>query len=383
MFSTRSRAPLAYYFIIRFDGGSNVTKDRAGCGTSCSYVNSEGIELVLWDHYEFQPGWTNNQAEATGLLRGCEYLEKHGIREACFYGDSEIIMKGVFGSHSIGKEELVAIEIRIQSLLKNIKVMDWAQVYRESNSYCDALADMAIEHGNTVSNNYANGMSAVQLEADAIASLGRISTARHEQLREAANAERGDDYPFDEEFILPCLYTEEFSATAPAPPDERLIDHRCAGLVGTAHHLHNVLERAGLVIPRADAASLGDGTGRGRSMATSDLYATIVGATQAWPDDPGRPQSDEDLAARVGEWLDRADPESKVGLGNGTRLKNWARHVTGGGMEKSQQRSYSAGECAHPGGHGPPPPHANHPDQRGGGEMQDAGFQLRTSRVNS
>ena len=295
----------------------------------CSYYSAEDIEIVVWDHFEYHANWTNNEAEATGLLRGFQFLKDNNIPGASFYGDSEIIMKGIFGSQNISDPKLEPIAEQIQRLKSNILVHDWAQVFRESNSYCDALADKAIATGATKSTPYLEGRSLRALEAAAMASVAAIREARQRQEAEAAAAERQTGFPFDRQFMHACLYTEELTSKVPPPPIAQLVDFRCAGPIGSAHHLHNVLEDAGLVIPRADARSLGDGKGTGRSMATDDLYATVLKVMQARPDAKQRERTVMDLAKNVGEWLSKTVIDTRVGLGNGTKLQEWHRQATG------------------------------------------------------
>ena len=141
-------------------------------------MNDHNVEIVIWEHYEYRDGWTNNQAEATGLLRGCEYLVRQGITTASFYGDSEIILFGIFGGQDILEPELVPIAQQVIGQLQFITTRDWAQIGRESNGYCDLRADWALDTKSARSTAHIPEEGASALEAAARAILADIMAAR-------------------------------------------------------------------------------------------------------------------------------------------------------------------------------------------------------------
>lgn len=123
------------------DGASSGNPGEAGIGIII-YKDSE--EIVRESRYI--GAQTNNVAEYTALTLALEILEKHGIKNASIFSDSELVVKQMSGEYKIKNPDLKALALKAQTYKKRIKYT-LEHVRREGNCEADKLAKKASQRG--------------------------------------------------------------------------------------------------------------------------------------------------------------------------------------------------------------------------------------------
>jgi len=126
--------------LVYTDGASRGNPGPAGLGVSICSPAGEEIAGIK----EYLGVATNNQAEYRALERALQELSRRGIKQACFYADSELLVKQVNGLYKIKNSQLKIILDRIRNAGRGI---DWKieHVFREKNKRADQLANQAID----------------------------------------------------------------------------------------------------------------------------------------------------------------------------------------------------------------------------------------------
>lgn len=136
-------APLdaSYAYELRFDGGCRGNPGEGGAGA----VLFKGGVAVWAGWCELpDPATTNNVAEYSAMLFGCEALSRMGVDRVSILGDSKLIISQVNGDWQTREPHLVALRDRIRATLKHF---EWTATHipRAQNMVADALANHAMD----------------------------------------------------------------------------------------------------------------------------------------------------------------------------------------------------------------------------------------------
>jgi ribonuclease HI len=123
------------------DGASSGNPGDAGIGI---IIYKDKEEMVRESRYIGIQ--TNNFAEYTALTVLLEMLEKHGIKKARIFSDSELVVKQMSGEYKIKNQDLKVLAIKAQSYKKKIK-FTLEHIRREGNDEADDLAKRASQRG--------------------------------------------------------------------------------------------------------------------------------------------------------------------------------------------------------------------------------------------
>jgi len=123
------------------DGASSGNPGDAGIGI---IIYKDKEEMVRESRYIGIQ--TNNFAEYTALTVLLEMLEKHGIKKARIFSDSELVVKQMSGEYKIKNQDLKVLAIKAQSFKKKIKYT-LEHIRREGNDEADDLAKSASQRG--------------------------------------------------------------------------------------------------------------------------------------------------------------------------------------------------------------------------------------------
>ncbi|MGC8936700.1 MAG: ribonuclease HI [Candidatus Methanomethylicaceae archaeon] len=87
---------------------------------------------------------SNNVAEYTALVKGMEYLQKHGYRGPLeVKGDSQLVIKQMRGEYAVRAKRLIRLHQRAKELAKNFEGVVFEWVPREENAEADSLCRAA------------------------------------------------------------------------------------------------------------------------------------------------------------------------------------------------------------------------------------------------
>lgn len=133
---------------INTDGGSRGNPGPAAIGV---YAQSEG--QVIFKISEFVGHATNNYAEYQAVIYALEHLSANNIQsqKVSFVLDSELVVRQLNGIYRIKDPNLQILNSRIRSLIsqliktKNITLVTFTHVKRESNKEADALVNLALD----------------------------------------------------------------------------------------------------------------------------------------------------------------------------------------------------------------------------------------------
>jgi ribonuclease HI len=86
---------------------------------------------------------TNNMAEYEALIFRLTVALSLGVRGLLVKGDSQLVIKQVWGECSCNKHQLAAYLIHVRKLEKDFDILELQHVPREDNSAADALSTRA------------------------------------------------------------------------------------------------------------------------------------------------------------------------------------------------------------------------------------------------
>jgi ribonuclease HI len=118
-------------------------------GSSCGKGGGVGILLISprGEMFEFaitiQPTVTNNQAEYEALLRGLQYLKEAGAVSVEVYGDSELVIKQLYGQYKCKSDALRSYYEECREILKSFQLVILQHIPREHNEEANRLAQSA------------------------------------------------------------------------------------------------------------------------------------------------------------------------------------------------------------------------------------------------
>jgi len=88
---------------------------------------------------------TNNVAEYRALERALELLEEHGIVEADFFLDSQLVVRQLTGEYRVKDAKMRAFYQRVIRALAALGAWSVNHVPRAENKRADALANQALD----------------------------------------------------------------------------------------------------------------------------------------------------------------------------------------------------------------------------------------------
>lgn len=92
---------------------------------------------------------TNNVAEYYGLLAALDYAAGHGIKALRIRSDSELLVRQVKGQYKVKSADLKPLHERALKLARQLEYFVIEHVLREMNREADALANQALDGGDT------------------------------------------------------------------------------------------------------------------------------------------------------------------------------------------------------------------------------------------
>ena len=131
----------AFAYEMRFDGGCRGNPGPAGLG-AVLYKDGATVWAGWCDVPD--PATTNNVAEYSAFLFGCEALRRFKVDRVSILGDSKLVISQVKGDWQCREKHLIALRDRVRAALTNI---DWTarNVPRAANAVADALANHAMD----------------------------------------------------------------------------------------------------------------------------------------------------------------------------------------------------------------------------------------------
>ncbi|HTU34413.1 MAG TPA: reverse transcriptase-like protein [Candidatus Acidoferrum sp.] len=92
---------------------------------------------------------TNNVAEYYGLLAALDYAAEHGIKALRIRSDSELLVRQIKGQYKVKSADLKPLHERALKLVRQLEYFVIEHVLREMNREADALANQALDGGDT------------------------------------------------------------------------------------------------------------------------------------------------------------------------------------------------------------------------------------------
>lgn len=165
--------------ILFIDGGSRGNPGPAGYGVAIKNAGGETIDSLS----EYLGIRTNNVAEYSGLLAALEYAIRHHLSFVRIFSDSELLVRQMTGRYRVKSPDLLPLFNRAQELAAQIPRFEIEHIRRESNAAADALANKAMDQGETA------GPRRRTLRFDAIIENGVLKPLAAVQLPEKKKVE--------------------------------------------------------------------------------------------------------------------------------------------------------------------------------------------------
>jgi ribonuclease HI len=123
--------------MLFFDGSA---RQQVG-GAGVVLIDPNGDQVKYMVHLQFKA--TNNMAEYEALIFGLSAALSLGIRQLLMKGDSQLIIKQVYGECSCNEPRLAAYLLHVRKLEKDFTALELQHVPRADNSTADELSVMA------------------------------------------------------------------------------------------------------------------------------------------------------------------------------------------------------------------------------------------------
>ncbi|MEG0027111.1 MAG: 6-carboxytetrahydropterin synthase QueD [Raoultibacter sp.] len=132
--------------VLHTDGGSRGNPGPAGCG----FELRDSAGFLLASGGSFLGVTTNNVAEYSALVWGLQNAIAAGVTELQAVADSELMVKQMLGAYKVKSEDLKPLFLQARSLSAHFTRFSIAHVYRSDNKAADALANEAMDAGDSV-----------------------------------------------------------------------------------------------------------------------------------------------------------------------------------------------------------------------------------------
>ncbi|MFQ6104167.1 MAG: ribonuclease HI family protein [Candidatus Glassbacteria bacterium] len=127
-------------YAVYIDGASRGNPGPSGAGIVIEVPGGEKREVS-----RYLGERTNNQAEYEAFKLALEELKGLGVRKACFYSDSELLVRQLRAEYRIRNEGLRPLFGRVLSMLSDLEAYEIELIDRKSNKRADQLANFAID----------------------------------------------------------------------------------------------------------------------------------------------------------------------------------------------------------------------------------------------
>lgn len=127
---------------IYTDGGSRGNPGPAGGGGVIKDFDSKQ-DLA---HLSFWLGrTTNNQAEYQALIKTLEVAKKFQPQALTCYLDSQLVVYQLIGRYRVKNKDIKPLYEQVQTLIADIKKIEFKHLYRQDNAKADSLANQAMD----------------------------------------------------------------------------------------------------------------------------------------------------------------------------------------------------------------------------------------------
>lgn len=129
--------------VIHIDGGSRGNPGPSGFGVHAA----DGKGMIVAEHFGFIGVATNNVAEYRALLHAFELASARGAQRIEIRSDSELVVKQMNGVYKVKHPDMLTLWRKASMLRRGFDAADIKHVRREQNKEADALANRAMDLG--------------------------------------------------------------------------------------------------------------------------------------------------------------------------------------------------------------------------------------------
>ena len=147
LFEESYSAPPAGVYVANIDGASRGNPGPAAYAVI--FRAPDGAKLC--EFAKMIGRETSNIAEYYGLVAALDYAASHGIRALRIRSDSELLVRQMQGRYRVKNAALKSLHERAQKLVRALDYFVIEHVMREQNSDADALGNLALDRGGSVS----------------------------------------------------------------------------------------------------------------------------------------------------------------------------------------------------------------------------------------
>ena len=127
-------------YVLYFDGCCRGNPGASGIG-AVIYKDKQ----IIWKGSEFIGTRTNNQSEYMALILGLKNGLELGIKRLTVRGDSQLVISQMNGKYKVNSSLLMALYEQTKILCKSFAEVTFSHVYRNENTFADALANNAVD----------------------------------------------------------------------------------------------------------------------------------------------------------------------------------------------------------------------------------------------
>ena len=128
-------------YVLYFDGCCRGNPGASGTG-AVLYRD----KTIFWQGSEFIGTRTNNQSEYMALILGLKNALDFGIKRLTVRGDSQLVINQMNGKYKVNSSPLLALHAQAKGLCKSFAEITFTHVYRNENTFADALANKAVDN---------------------------------------------------------------------------------------------------------------------------------------------------------------------------------------------------------------------------------------------
>lgn len=130
-------------YVLRFDGGSRGNPGIAGAGM---VLYDSVSQAEVWCGMEFLgDGFTNNQAEFSGLVTGVKCARALGVKHIVVQGDSQLVLRQISGEYKVKSPSLKGYFAEAMKIIHEFDTFQTNHILRGRNSRADELANLAMD----------------------------------------------------------------------------------------------------------------------------------------------------------------------------------------------------------------------------------------------
>lgn len=142
------RPSTSIQYRLFFDGGARGNPGIAGGGCIIQRLQDESWTFE-WGAAIALPISTNNHAECHALLTGLQQATALQIKRLTIIGDSQLILRQITKQYKVRLPRLKTLHTELHYHLNNLLDCQFHHTRREFNKMADALANIAMDTGNT------------------------------------------------------------------------------------------------------------------------------------------------------------------------------------------------------------------------------------------